>query len=139
MSTDAYTGLARCSSCGQPFFAIYAGILGGRCSPCAGRHQREEKRAARTAEQRATELKSVVDRVDPRKADKDGYQPVHFEDIEELLAEIERSCAIEAAARAAYDAEKAWRENGGMNAELASAMCNARVTLRGLLEKGGAK
>ena len=131
MSTDAYTGLARCSSCGQPFFAIYAGILGGRCSPCASRHQRQQKRAARTAEQRATELNSVVARVDPRKADRDGYQPVHFEDIEELLAEIERLRKIEATALTLSQSLR----RGCTTDELYA----AKDALRTALEKGGAK
>lgn len=59
--------------------------------------------------------------------------------IEGLLAEIERLRAIEAAARAAHDAEKAWRENGGMNPGLAGAMCDAQTALRAALEKGGAR
>lgn len=56
-----------------------------------------------------------------------------------LVAEVERLRAIETATRAAYSAEKAWREGGGMNAELAGTMCDARHRLRELLEKGGAK
>lgn len=56
-----------------------------------------------------------------------------------LVRELERLQRIEAAAIAAHNAEKAWAESGGMSADLASAMCNAQVTLRGLLEKGGAK
>lgn len=56
-----------------------------------------------------------------------------------LCAEIERLRLIEAAARAAYDAEDAWRENGGMNPGLAGAMLDAQAALRIALAKGGAK
>lgn len=61
------------------------------------------------------------------------------EAIAAMRAEIERLRAIEAAARAAHDAERAWRENGGMNPGLAGAMCDAQAVLRNVLEKGGAK
>ena len=56
-----------------------------------------------------------------------------------LTSEIERLRAIEAAARAAYDAEQAWRENGGMNPGLAGAMLDAQTALRKALAKGGAR
>lgn len=49
-------------------------------------------------------------------------------------AELERLRTIEAAARAAHDAEKAWRENGGMNPGLAGAMSDAQAALRKVLE-----
>jgi hypothetical protein len=59
-----------------------------------------------------------------------GYRQIHSDDVEELLAEIERLRAVEAAARLALGAEREWRESGGTSAELANAMCDAQAALR---------
>lgn len=89
-----------CRDCRVIFPAQFA--LNERCPSCACKYLRQERRRQRTPESRSAILTEVYARLEVQ-ADR-GYRQIHSDDVEELLAEIERLRAVEAAARLALAA-----------------------------------
>lgn len=76
-------------------------VVNERCPICACKYLRQERRKQRTPESRLAILTEVYARLKVQ-ADRYGYygyRQIHHDDVEELLAEIERLSVIEKAAR----------------------------------------
>lgn len=105
-------GIAHCNHCKQPVIAeIFEKFaIAGLCPSCWSARSRQQKREQRTPNQRAEALRLVFNRVrvDPLthqyRLDVNGNKLVHYEDIEELLAEIDRLRKIATAAQAFIEA-----------------------------------